>query len=530
MKQLARSFWVRVTVGVSVLCIVCGTAIQKILYYSADPTGEKDCPPLSPGSDVPQATNVSDPYGTLPWEQKGGTINDASCLDSTAVYGIVEVRSEKDIKDALQFAKDKGLTVSIAGVKHSMGGQAFARNAVVLDIRNFNTVTLNEERQSITVQSGATWHQIQEMLHPKFAVKAMQSTDIFTVGGSISVNAHGMDHRSGSVGQSIRSMRVMLPDGSIRTVSRAKDAELFRHVVGGYGLFGIILDAELDIVPNDLYESERQVIGYKEFPEVFQKDILPNENLGLFYGHLSTSPGSFLKEMILYTYTKSDDQTGEIPPLTEVSSVKLRRFFINFSKKGSIAMRLKWFTEKYVEPRVESCSINRNQAQGSGEACLVSRNEPMHDSVPYLKNALKNDTDILHEYFIPRDQFIPFVNGMRDILENNNTTLLNASVRVVHKEDTALNYAPKDAFAIVLYINQTTDAEGNTRMKKVTSELIDLTAKVGGRFFLPYQLHYTPEQLLTSYPELPAFAAMKKKYDPELRLTNTWYNTYVKGI
>jgi FAD/FMN-containing dehydrogenase len=193
-------------------------------------------------------------------------------------------------------------------------------------------------------------------------------------------------------------------------------------------------------------------------------------------------------------------------------------------------MRLKWFTEKYVEPRVESCSINRNQAQGSGEACLVSRNEPMHDSVPYLKNALKNDTDILHEYFIPRDQFIPFVNGMRDILENNNTTLLNASVRVVHKEDTALNYAPKDAFAIVLYINQTTDAEGNTRMKKVTSELIDLTAKVGGRFFLPYQLHYTPEQLLTSYPELPAFAAMKKKYDPELRLTNTWYNTYVKGI
>jgi len=42
-------------------------------------------------------------------------------------------------------------------------------------------------------------------------VKAMQSTDIFTVGGSISVNAHGMDHRAGSVGETVRTMRIMLP-------------------------------------------------------------------------------------------------------------------------------------------------------------------------------------------------------------------------------------------------------------------------------------------------------------------------------
>jgi len=41
----------------------------------------------------------------------------------------------------------------------------------------------------------------------------MQSTDIFTVGGSISVNAHGMDHQAGAVMGSLRSMRVMLADG-----------------------------------------------------------------------------------------------------------------------------------------------------------------------------------------------------------------------------------------------------------------------------------------------------------------------------
>jgi len=31
----------------------------------------------------------------------------------------------------------------------------------------------------------------------------MQSTDIFSVGGSISVNAHGMDHQAGALAKSI---------------------------------------------------------------------------------------------------------------------------------------------------------------------------------------------------------------------------------------------------------------------------------------------------------------------------------------
>jgi len=193
-------------------------------------------------------------------------------------------------------------------------------------------------------------------------------------------------------------------------------------------------------------------------------------------------------------------------------------------------MRFKWFAEKNIEPLIESCSVPRTQAMKDGEACLVSRNEPMHDSVPYLRNNLQGETDILHEYFIPRDQFIAFVDGLRQIVTARKVNLLNASVRVVHQEDNFLNYAPNDAFSIVLYINQTTDEAGNAQMRQVTRELIDLTTKLNGRFFLPYQLHYTPEQLQKSYPEIRAFFTAKKKYDPQLRFTNTFYETYAKSL
>lgn len=524
------------TIAIASAVVVTGYDANRL---SADPTAPKDCDPISTSTTdaLPTTENIQveiSPLSVgdrLQWIQKGGTINDASCLNRTPVYGIVQINNVEDIKNAILFAKENNLKISMAGVRHSMGGQAFYRNNLILDMRNFNKMTLDEENKVITVQSGATWHDIQNFLHPKFAVKSMQSTDIFTVGGSISVNAHGMDHQAGSVGSSIRSMRVMLADGSIVNVSREENAELFNLAVGGYGLFGIILDVDLEVVNNDIYETERQIVDYRAFPEIFENEILPDPNLGLFYGHLSTAPGNLLEEMIFYKYTKVDVGEADIPPLGEVSTTKLRRYVLNFSKRGDLAMTIKWFLEKNVEPMLESCTIQpRTQAMGEGEACLVSRNEPMHDSVKYLNNNLKNETDILHEYFIPRDQFIPFVDGLREIVREYDVNLLNASVRVIHPEENFLNYAPAEMYSVVLYINQPVSAEGNEQMAVVTRELIDLTTSVNGRFFLPYQLHYTPEQLQLSYPEIGDFFNAKKSYDPDGLFTNTWYEKYSKLI
>ena len=503
---------------------------RKIREYAADPVGDKDCAPrLSPDGDPREQLAAINPSPDIAWKQRGGTLNDSSCLNRTPVFGVVRVESVDDVRNALRFAKEQHLKVSIAGIRHSQGGQAFAKHAVVLDMTTFNRMRFDQSRKVLTVQSGARWHDIQSQLHPKYAVKAMQSTDIFTVGGSIAVNAHGMDHRSGSVRGSIRTMRVMLPDGTIVNVSRDENGELFDLVVGGYGLFGVVLDADVDVVDNAIYQSDRRVLRYTDFPEVFRRDIDPDPRYALMYGHLSTAPQSLLDEMLLYTYRGTDLSPDSVPPLTEVSSVKLRRVVFNLSKLGGLAMRLKWWAEKHLEPRLENCLVSRTQAQRTPEACFVSRNEPMHDSVQYLKNSLLGETDILHEYYVPRDRFVEFIDGLRTIVRRDRAVLLNASVRIVHREANLLTYAPSDMFAVVLYLNQTTDEAGNERMAALTRDLIDLTINVGGRFFLPYQLHYTADQLARAYPEIGRFFQAKKRYDPDLLLTNTFYEKYGRG-
>jgi FAD/FMN-containing dehydrogenase len=509
-------------IGASTIAIAAGATIA-LAPMAADPDGEKDCGdvlpqlrPLTPAA----AAGVAEPH----WAQKGGTVNDASCLSRTPVAGIVAPRSEKEVADALAYARASGLTLSPAGVRHSMGGQAFRRGGLMLDMRGMNRIELHAESSTVTVGSGATWHDIQNALHPRFAVKAMQSTDIFSVGGSISVNAHGMDHHAGAIMDSIRSLRMMLADGRIVTASRDENPELFALAVGGYGLFGIILSAELEVVPNDVYASGRELVATRDLPARLQQ-VIADPSIGLTYTHLSTSPGSLLDEALIYTYRRTDN-SGERAPLADVGSVKLRRLTVNLAKRSPLFQRLKWWSEKHLEHRLESCTVTRAQAMQSGEACFVSRNDPMHDSVPYLRNTLRNDTDILHEYFIPRDRLLPFIAGLRKIVLRDDANLLNASVRVVGQEHNVLSYAPRPAYSVVLYFNQRTDADANARMARLTHDLIDLTRAQGGRFFLPYQLHYSPDQLRSSYPEIGAFFAAKRKWDPDERFSNSWYERY----
>jgi FAD/FMN-containing dehydrogenase len=80
--------------------------------------------------------------------------------------------------------------------------------------------------------------------------------------------------------------------------------------------------------------------------------------------------------------------------------------------------------------------------------------------------------------------------------------------------------------AVVLYLNQTTDRGGQERMARLTGRLIDACSDLGGRFFLPYQLYYTPQQLERAYPEARAFFQAKRDIDPDEIFTSTFYERF----
>src|SRR5258706_2922860 len=160
--------------AIALLVAVFGAyGLRKLQFLAADPTGEKDCRPAVDNGeqgriDLERIKAIA-PLSGVKWSQLGGSINDASCLNKTEIYGVVEVHSIDDIARTLSFARDNKLSITTAGVRHSMGGQAFRKGGIVLDMRGFNKIALNEATRSITGQPGATWHEIQNVLHPRFA-------------------------------------------------------------------------------------------------------------------------------------------------------------------------------------------------------------------------------------------------------------------------------------------------------------------------------------------------------------------------
>jgi FAD/FMN-containing dehydrogenase len=507
---------------------ICLLAADKIFEYASPPARAKDCDfvfPASADQTKPTSILVQSPVHQPAFAQLGGFINDASCLNKTAIYGISKMSTVGDIRNALQFARENHLKVTIAGQRHSMGGQSFTKDGLVLDMRSFNQLNLDKEHKILNIQTGATWEQVQRLLDQQgLAVKAMQSINIFTVGGALSVNAHGIAHDPGQLAPTVRAIRIMLSNGEIETASPTENSELFRLALGGYGLFGVILEADLDVVDNEIYKWNSKYLRYEDFPDYYRKNIEGNPRFGLAYGRLSISPGSYLTEAALHTFEKTDIE-GPIEPIRPPGYDWLDRFIINFSKTGGFGRWTRWQLEKYVGPRVHPC-LSRNERMSREEGCFVSRNEEMYDSMNYLKNRLR-DTDILQEYFIPPEKMPEFVDGLRDVVSKNHANLLNVTIRIVHRDVvTALPYAKQDMFAFVLYFNQKLNEAESRKLEVTTTELIDLALRVNGTYYLPYQLFYSQQQLRQAYPEVDAFFQAKKLYDPIGLFSNKFYEKY----
>jgi FAD/FMN-containing dehydrogenase len=335
LKRLRRLLLPTVLVIASVLIL----GARKIFDYAASPDKEKESDfvfPADPDQEKPAVLLAEPQAPPFSFEQRGGFVNDASHLNKTAVHGVVRISSEDDVRNALSYAREHNLRVTCAGQQHSMGGQTFTHGGLILDLRDFNRIRVDREHKTVNLQSGARWWQLQQLLDKEgLSVKSMQSINIFSVGGTLSINAHGIDPAPGQIAPTVRSLRVMLSDGSVVAASLTENTELFRHVLGGYGLFGVILDVDLDVVVNEMYNRQTLYMDFKDFPKYYRANVENNADMGLVFGRLSVAPQSFLRETAVHAYLRTPFE-GALPPIKPATHNTLDRFIINFSKTGGL--------------------------------------------------------------------------------------------------------------------------------------------------------------------------------------------------
>lgn len=441
-------------------------------------------------------------------------INDVSRLHPTRVHSIVENEEVEGIQASLAMARELGLNVSIAGKRHSMGGHAFYEDALVLDMTSFDDVLqVDAANRTVTVESGATWEDVIEALNPHgLAVGVMQAYNGFTVGGSLSVNVHESDPNYGPLVETVESFRLLLANGTIVNVSRTENADLFSLVIGGYGLFGVILDVTLRVTDDDVLAKSEAVIDYREYPTFFRARTA-NTTFGQIFARLSISPGdTLLRELLVTTYAPTDVDEPSYHELVP-SSVALKKFVFGLSRSFDWGKDLRWYLQKEHSDLVD--------------APIISRNNLMNGDVAFLDYHSGRNTDILQEYFLPLDELPAFIDDLRAMVEEHDIDLLSATIRYVPENtESVMSYSERESFGLVLYFNIGTSARSQEDVEAWTRDLIDGALDKGGTYYLPYVLYASPEQFRAAYPHSEEFFAAKRAHDPDLLFRNRFYETY----
>jgi FAD/FMN-containing dehydrogenase len=450
-----------------------------------------------------------------PIKENEGGMYDASRLQFAEQMSVISLSSNREetiglIRNALQESYISDRRISIGGARHSMGGQSLLEHGIHIDMDGFSSMEMETE-YVLKVQSGARWKDVVRFLHERdLSVSVMQTNHDFSVGGSISVNAHGWQHGMGPISSTVRAFDIMLADGSIAHCSRIENQELFGLALGGYGLFGVILDVWLDVVPNQRLKSVHKKVRLDDFVGAWFS-LAEQERTQMLYGRLRIVPSRLFEDVLITGYipTHIDKPFSK---LEEVEMDDLKRAVFRGSEGSDFGKWLRWSLE----------SIVGGEASGIHLRTFL-QNEPV--SVYANRNPKK--TDVLHEYFVPRDQLVDFVRASATVIQSCRIDLLNVTIRSVDEDlDTVLRYANENVFALVMLFTYDLNTDTDETMRMCTTRLVDEVLRHRGTFYLPYRTHPTKDQFQQAYPQYEVFLKGKRKYDPQELFQSDFYEYY----
>ncbi|MGH8047836.1 MAG: FAD-binding oxidoreductase [Chthoniobacterales bacterium] len=448
--------------------------------------------------------------------------NDASRLNENRPAEVVAIAAEpaaaeRQLGELVRRAAATKSHIAISGAHHSMGGHTLYPGAIVLDMLPFNRMSLDEKKRILTVGSGARWSEVIPYLdHRGFAVAIMQSNNDFSVGGSLSVNCHGWQNDSPPIASTVDSFRLLAADGSIKRCSRTENAELFSLALGGYGLIGVILEADLRVVPNEFYRAEAHRVKPADYNRVYHELTRDRTDIGMAYGRISVAPDFFFREAVITLLKRETTGLPVADTLHDEKPSVLNRAVFRSGVESDYGKNLRWWLETTM-------------GETGGE--VLSRNQIMNEPASLYANRDPARTDILHEYFIPASRLGEFVEKARPVFLKHHPDLLNVTVRNVETDrDSFLRYARSEVFGLVMLFDQRRDAAAEAAMEAFTRELVDVALACGGTYYLPYRAHATREQFLRGYPQAPEFFALKKRYDPAGVFENQFFLNYGKSF
>ena len=189
---------------------------------------------------------------------------------------IIQPTGVSDVIQAINFARENELELSIKGGGHNVAGYATTDGGLMLDLENMRGVRVDPERRTARVGGGARWADFDREagvfgLATTGGVISTTGVSGLTLGGGIGwlVGKHGLSI------DNLISADVVTASGEVVTASEESHPDLFWAVRGGGGNFGVVTSFEFQLHPQQMVfagmvahppDKAREVLEfYREF-------------------------------------------------------------------------------------------------------------------------------------------------------------------------------------------------------------------------------------------------------------------------
>ena len=233
---------------------------------------------------------------------------------------IAQCTSISDIQQAVVFAKENNLLVSVRGAGHNVSGNAVCDGGIMIDLSPMKSVIVDAGKQLAVAEMGATWGDFD---------KATQQFGLATTGGLITTTGVAGLTLGGGVGWLVRKCgmscdniveaTIVTANGDIVKASLSENPDLLFGIRGGGGNFGIVATMvmrlhKISTVLGGMILHTRDKAGdvlrfYRDFMQTAPDELT-------LYAGLLTSPDGVPVVGLIGCYS-GDLETGEkvIQPL-----------------------------------------------------------------------------------------------------------------------------------------------------------------------------------------------------------------------
>ena len=404
-----------------------------------------------------------------------------------------------------------------------MGGQQFLSGGTLLDMRRLNRIrSFDNERGLLEVESGIQWPNVIRAylnrpggMRSPWGIRQKQTgADRLTIGGAVAANIHGRGLTAPPFIDDLESLEIVTADGEITICNRQQQSELFRHVVGGYGLFGVVTAATLRLTARLQVERVVELLDIDGLVEKLHERIGAGALYGDFQFALDPANPNFLRTGILSCYVP----TGDLKP---IPARQRRLSQSDWNRLIELAHRDK---TRAFDEFADFYLATSGQRYWSDTHQLNIYLESYHAALDQRLGRSLHGGEMITELYVPRDRLSLFMDDVRRDYLRNPADLIYGTIRLIEPDtESALPWARESYACVIFNLHVDHDDAAVADATRAFVRLIDHAIAYRGSYYLTYHRFARPDQLLTCHPRIREWLAYKHRIDPNRLFQSDWY-------